>query len=72
MATQLTDVLTRVFGLVNQAKVELSLNNPIGAFEALNRISEYLVSVDISEDPHSQQKDEDAQDDWRFNPDKFA
>lgn len=43
----IAEVLTKVYGFINQIKVCLSLNDIDGVWKNVNKLSDYLVSIEI-------------------------
>ena len=44
----LKEVLTKVYGLSNRLKVDLALKDDQGAWNTLNELNDYLVSIEIT------------------------
>jgi hypothetical protein len=47
----LVEVLTKVYGFTNRMKVSLSFKDIDATFKTLNELSEYLVSIDVTDTP---------------------
>jgi len=55
--TDNAEILTKVYGFVNRGKVCLAFKDMVGAFNVLNELSEYLVSVDCAPTPRAADTD---------------
>lgn len=46
------EILTKVYGYVNKIKVRLTFKDINGIWKVINELSDYLVSIDVSETTH--------------------
>ncbi len=46
----ITEILTKIYGYINRIKVELAFMNIAGVWNAINELSDYLISIDVSDE----------------------